>query len=143
MGQYWYVMKSFVRTLTYVILSLGFTQGLLSSFVYGSNPFKAYFLFVLALTILYLFLRPLLGIVSLPAKGFGYSFMSFVLTLAIVYVLSVVVSEFSAKSAYLENLIIFGFVLPSKSFTGLTALVVSSLSVSLFYGYFDWLASKK
>jgi uncharacterized membrane protein YvlD (DUF360 family) len=136
-------VKSLLRVLTFTILSLAFSQALLGAYSYGKDPFKSFALFTLALTILYLFLKPILQIVSLPSSGFGYTFMTIVLTVVVTYALTVFVDAFTVQTAELQKLLIFGFVIPSTSFKGIWAVVSSSTATSLFYTYFAWLSDKR
>jgi len=136
-------MKSIVRSFVFVSISLYVTQFLIKAFDYGSDQTKTFLLVVVALSALYYLLRPVLKITSLPSEGFGYLFLLFALTFAVLYVLTLFISSFAIKPTVLSNLIIFGFMLPSKSLTSLWAGVVSSALISVVYMFFQGLCSKK
>ena len=114
----------------------------IDAFSFGDSPEKSFVLVVLALSLLYYFLKPILAVVSLPRKGVGFLFLSFVMTLVILQVLTLFIPSFSITETELADLIVFGFVLPSKSLTGLWSGVFSALLLSLIFVFFDWLCDR-
>ena len=135
-------MKSFLRTFVFTIISVLLTQYLIESFSFGSNYNRNLLLIVLALSLLYKFIKPLFGIISLPTYGLGFLFLNFVLSLLIFYILTVFISGFKIREAVFPELIILGFMLPSKQLSLLQTFVYSSLFVSFLYTFFDWLCER-
>jgi len=136
-------MKTIIRALVFVIVALNFSQYIVNSFSYGHDETKTYLLIVLALSILYFLLRPILKIVSLPSEGLGYTFLLFALTFAVLYVLTLFIQSFTIKPTTLSGLNIFGFVLPSKDLTSLWAAVFSALVISVTYNFLQGLCSRR
>lgn len=136
-------MKSFLRTFVFVILATRITSSVLDAIEFNVPFIRAFFLFVLAISLLYFFLRPLLKLLSLPFKGFGYLLIHFVMTLIIVNVMVVLIGSFTLKAVNLNNFNILGFVIPSKNLTVLWSSVYFALLLSLVYDFFDWLTEKK
>ena len=136
-------MKKILRTLLFVGLALYLTQYLMKAFDYGIQTQKTMLLVVLALSLLYIIIKPLISIISLPTKGVTFFFLSFVTTAIIFYVLTIFLPGFSIKPTTLPGLTIFGYVLPSKSLDALWAMVFSALMESTVYLFLEGLCSKK
>lgn len=136
-------MKAFLRSIVFTYIAFLATQYVLNCFIFGGNSARTFLLVILAFTLLNLFLKPLLGIISLPTKGYGYLFLCFVLTFVVLQVLTVFVPSFRIVPTTLSGLIIFGFVLPSKSLTALLSGVFSALLISAVFSFLSWLSSKK
>ncbi len=136
-------MKSFLKVLVFSIISLNITQYLFGAFNFGESPYKTWFLLVLAVTLLNYFVKTVLSLVGLPRDGMGFLIINSILTLIILYVLTIFISSLGINEAFLPELIIFGFMLPSKQLDGIWSLVVSGVTLSLVYGFFDWLTSKR
>jgi uncharacterized membrane protein YvlD (DUF360 family) len=135
-------MKSFLRTFVFSIISVLLTQYLIESFSFGSNYNRNLLLIVLALALLYKFIKPIFGVISLPTEGLGFLFLNFFLSLLIFYILTVFIPGFNVREAVFPELIIFGFMLPSKQLNLLQTFVYSSLFVSFLYTFFDWLCER-
>ena len=136
-------MRLFLRFFVFTLISVMVTQFLLNGFEFGSNHNRNYILVVLGITLLYFFLKPILGLVSLPRRGIGFMVINFFMTAVIVYVLTVFVPGFNIKEGFFPELIIFGFMLPSKQLTLAWSLIYSALFVSLVFTFFDWLGSDR
>ena len=124
-------------------LSLGLAVYVIGALDFGTNPLKTKFLITLALTFLYLALKPVLGLVGLPGKGLGFIFLSFVMSFVILYVLTSFLPGFTILPSTVTGLKIFGFVLPSKSLTPLWAGVFSALVSSLSCNFLESLCGGK
>jgi len=135
-------MKKIIRTVLFVSLSLYATQYVIKAFSYGEDETKTMLLVVLALTLLYIFIKPLISIISLPTKGTMYFLLVFITTTIILYVLTTILSGFSIIPSTLPGLTIFGYVLPSKSLDSLWAMIFSGLMTSTLYLFLESLCSK-
>ena len=136
-------MKSLVRVFVFTFIALHSGQYVIKAFVYGGNEVLTFILIWLSLGVLYYLLRPVLAISTLPSKGLGYLFLRFVLTFAVLYVLTLFIPSFSIKPVSLSGLIIFGFMLPSRDLTSLWAGLLSAFLVSAVYSFLQGLSSKK
>ena len=114
-------MKKIIRTLIFVALALYSTQYLIGAFKYSEN--KTVWISIAALSILYIFIKPLISIISLPTKGTVFLLILFVCTGAIFYILMSALDDFSILGVTLPSLTIFGFVLPSKDLNSFWAMV--------------------
>lgn len=136
-------MKLILRTFVYSYISLYVTQIVIGGFVLGGNYNVTLFLLLLAVTLLNVFLSPILSLLGLPKKGPSALFMSFIMNLIVFYMLTVLIPSFSVHATTLSELLFFGFVLPSKSLTKTWSLVLSSLLFVLLLQFFRWLGASK
>ena len=136
-------MKAALRTFIFSYLAVYLANSFVGALSFGGVYSQTLVLVLLGLSFLYLFLKPILSIVSLPTKGFGYMFILFVLTLIMIYVLTAFVPSFSVVSTKVSRLVIMGVELPSKNLSAVWASVFSALLISLFYSFFEWLCTRR
>ncbi len=136
-------MKAILRIFVFTAVAVRFSQYLLSTFDFGQPYLKNYLFIVLALTLLYVALTPVLAMINLPYKGLGGLIFNLILTFVILYVLTLFIPAFSFMATKTVNLLIFGFMLPSKSLTGFWSGVIGSSLVSLTYSFLGYLSSGK
>lgn len=130
------VFKTIIRIAVFSTISLKITQYVIGG--YHFDDAASIFWFVFAITVLYYFMLPLLALVSLPREGPGLLFMSFILVAVIGYVLTVFIPNFSVRPTTISELIIFGYVLPSKSLTLFWSNAFSSLLFTVMMMFFNW-----
>lgn len=136
-------MRKIIRTIIFSFLAIYLTQYFINAFDFGADATKTMLLLTLALSLLYIFLKPLISIISLPTKGVMFFFITFVTTVIVFYVLTTVLSGFSFLATTLPGLTIFGYVLPSKSLDALWAMVFSALTTTIVYLFLEGLCCKK
>ncbi|KKS20872.1 MAG: hypothetical protein UU80_C0040G0005 [candidate division WWE3 bacterium GW2011_GWA1_41_8] len=136
-------MKNFFKSLTFSFIALVLTQQLFNGFHYGYNHYQILLLIVLALAMLNLFMTGILSIVSLPTKGVAFLFISVLLNFVMLYMMTVFIPSFNITAGKTPSFNTGYFVLPSASLSSLQTGIYSAVSVSVIYGYFDWLASVK
>lgn len=134
-------MKTLLRNFTFSYIAILVTQEVVRGFDYGSNPFWTVFLLMLAFTLLYTFMPIILRIIKLPSEGVGFLFLSFVLSLALLYILTMFIPGFDLVAGNVTDLIILGLVLPSKSLSPFWTGTFSALMFSVMFNYFKWLSS--
>ena len=133
------MFKTLIRLSLFSTLSLHFTQYIIGGYSFGHV--SSYALFILTLTFLYFFLKPILALVSLPDEGVGFLFMSFVLTSITSYVSTMFIPMFSIRATTISELLIFGFMLPSKRLSVPWSVVFSALLLSVLMLFFNWICS--
>ncbi|OGC69738.1 hypothetical protein A2415_04640 [candidate division WWE3 bacterium RIFOXYC1_FULL_39_7] len=136
------MLKAFLRSFVFTYITLYVIQYFLEPFSF-EDPVRDFILVALALSILNRYLRSLLQMLSLPNDGFVYLLIFFVMNFITFNIIAVIIPQFSIQSAVTPNLIIFGFVLPSKNLTALWAGAVGTLLLTVIFNFFEWLASKK
>ena len=129
-------MKSFLRSFFISYLCVYLVQHLIHGFYYDS---RSKILLILALTIMGMFIRPLLKALSLPEKGLGFLFLHFLLTLVIMFVLTLFIPNYGFVATETPNLNFLGFVITSKHLNATVATAVSAGLYTLFAGFFGWL----
>ena len=135
-------MKGIIRTFTFVLISLYLTNYVLTSLFYAGDT-KTFLVVALALTLLFYLAKPLLATFGLPTKGFGFLFIATILSTLTLYVLTIFLPEFTIMETTLSDLIIFGFMLPSKSLTAFWSALFSAFIISMVYTFFGWLCASK
>lgn len=135
-------MRYIIRVSLFSYVSLYVTQLVVGGFRFGNNSFWILFLVVIALSLLNMLMLPIFRLMSLPDNGLGYTFLSFMLTLVIFYVLSLFVSSFSIAETAISQLSFFGIVLPSKNLTVFWSAVFSALMFSVLFNFLMWLCKK-
>lgn len=136
-------MKALLRTLLFSYIALYLTQQIIGGLSFGDNYNINLLLVLVALTILNLFIFPILKILALPVKGPGFLFLRFVLNLVVLFVLTFFIPGFSIEPTFVSELLFFGIVLPSKSLSPQGALIFSSLLFVIILNFFMWLCAKK
>jgi hypothetical protein len=132
-------MKALISAFIYSYISLFITQQIIGAFSFGFNPS---FTIILVVTCFALFMYLKLIIVKflgLPKKGPGFLVLTFLMVSMLMYLLSIFSPGFSINDGYIEQLVVFGVVLPSKQLSATWALVFSSLLFSISYNFFNWL----
>ncbi len=135
------MIRTLIRLSVFITISLKISQYIIGNYEFGHV--SSIVLFIIALTVLYFFIRPLLMIISLPNEGPGYLFMSFLVTLIISYILTLFIPMFNLRPTVISELIIFGFVLPSKHLNVIWSLIFSSLLISVLMFFFNWICQSK
>ena len=130
-----------MRTFLFVTLSLFSAQQIVGSFGYSSS--RTVWLSILAVSILFFFLRPIISVVSLPTRGTVFLLISFISTGIVLYVLGNILPDLTFEPVTLESLNIFGFMLPSKELSGVGAMIFSAFIVSFVYLFLEWLCRRK
>ena len=132
-------MKSALRVFVFVFIAIQAGQYVTNSFNYAS----VFWLFWVSISVLYLLSKPILKLVLLPTQGLVYVFLLFLLTSVLIYILPEFLTGFYIRPTSLSGLIIFGFMLPSKSLTSFWSGVFSAFIVSTVYTFLQGLCSKK
>lgn len=136
-------MKNILKVLVYVYISLFVVQQIIGGFVFGGNSNITFLLIIVTLTILNVFIPPILSILSLPYSGPGGMFLTLVLNLIVVYMLTVLLPSFTVTRSVVAELNILGFVLPSKNLTKFWSLVFSALLFTIIFSFMKWLGTAK
>jgi hypothetical protein len=135
-------MRLVVRSVAIAYASIEITQRLIGGLDFGSNN-KTLLLVILALILLNIFMIPLFRILSLPHYGFSFMLLNFILTFVIMYVLTILLSSFEAVETTISQLRIFGFVVPSRKLSAISALAFSAFTISVVYHFIEWLFEKR
>jgi len=136
-------MRWVLRSLIFSYATVFVAQELIGGFSFGGNSQQTMLLIMLGIALLNMFILPIFKVLGLPAHGVSFLVLNFVLTLVILYVLTMFVSDFEIVSTELAKLRIFGYVLPSKELTVMWATVYSALVISMVFHFLEWLCDKR
>lgn len=136
-------MKSLLRVFVFTAISLIATQKLINGFSFSERDINTLLLVVIALTMVNLFLGPVAKLIALPAEGLGYLLLSFAISLAVLFALTLFIPGFSAQSSNVGDLLILGVVIPSKRLPITWSFALSVLLFTVLYRFFNWLCAKK
>lgn len=135
------IIKSLIRGIIFSYIALYTTQIIIGGFLFIDAKNITLLVVLGALTLLNVFLTPLLSLLSLPSNGPLGIFLRFILNLILFYLMSIIVPDFSIVGANISGLNILGVVLPSKSLTPTWSLVFSTLLFVIIYVFFNWLTT--
>ncbi|HSX39610.1 MAG TPA: hypothetical protein VLI92_03400 [Candidatus Saccharimonadales bacterium] len=136
-------MKILLRVFVFTVISIIVTQKALNSLDFSVQQLNLFLLLAVALSLLNLFSGPIFKLISLPSEGIGLWILSFLLTAAMLFVLSIFIPAISFKATTVGNLLISSVMIPSKSLTSFWSLVASALLFSSIYRFFSWLSKSK
>lgn len=134
-------MKSILRRVVFY----SFALFLVSQFISGlsiSGGFTAYILGGFVLTILFMIIKPILSIITLPLNIITLGLFSFVVNAIILYLLTILVSNISISSFVFEGLNFAGFIVPQISVNTFFAFITVSVFLSFIVGGLKWITEK-
>jgi putative membrane protein len=134
-------MKGFVRNVLFNAFSLFLLSQIMSG-VKISGGLPTYLFGGVALTILLIFLKPILNILSLPFNIITFGLFSFVTNIIIFYLLTVIVPGISITAFTFPGLSYAGFVIPSFDCNIIFAFLIVSFLQSLTVSFLTWLIKK-
>jgi len=137
------MIRWIIRSLLVSYVSVSAALFLVGGWDLGGNQKQSLALIVIALAMLNMFIIPIFKVIGLPHEGIAFLFLSFVLTLVILYILPMFLPSFRIMETDLTQLRIFGYVLPSKHLTPTWTAAYSALVISLVYHFFEWLFDKR
>jgi len=99
---------------------------------------KTYIVAGFVLSLLLLFIKPILNIFSIPLNMITLGLFSFVTNSIILYILTVLVTDIKINRFTYEGFTYAGFVVPVMHFNTLFAFIVTAAVLSLIIAFFDW-----
>lgn len=134
-------MKPFLRTILFNSFSIFFISQILPG-VKVSGGLITYLVGGLALTLLFILLRPVLRVLTLPLNLVTLGMFSFLSNVIIFYLLTVLVIGISITSFTFPGINYSGFVIPSIYFNTLFAFIITAFIQSLCVSFLNWLIEK-
>lgn len=136
-------MKTALRTFIYSYISLYVTQEVIGGFTFGALYTLNMMIILFGVSLLNIFLPPILNLLGLPKNGVGGLFIGFLMNLVVFYLLTVLIPSFGIEETIMSELLILGVVLPSKSLTKVWSLIFSALLFVLILHFLKWLSTSK
>jgi putative membrane protein len=134
-------MKGFVRN----VLFNSFSIFLLTQIIGGvkvTGGIPTYLFGGIALTILLVFLKPILNLLALPLNIVTLGFFSFLTNIIIFYLLTVIVPGINIGAFTFPGLTYSGFVIPSFYFNILFTFLLVAFLQSVIVSFLNWLVGK-
>ena len=134
-------MRSIVRNIAFYSFALFLTSQTLSGVkIFGG--FWTYIVGGVVLTLLFLILKPIISIVTLPLNIVTLGAFSFLTNAIIFYLLTVFVANISVSAFTFNGFIFAGFVVPKLYLNNFFAFLVASIMLSAIIGGLKWITEK-
>lgn len=134
-------MKSIVRNIIFYSVSLFSTSQIVTGLSI-SGGLMSYVIAGLVLSILFLIVKPILSIITLPLNIITLGLFSFLINAIILYLLTILVSNISITAFTFPGFNFYGFVIPKLYVNNFFAFVVASILLSFIVGALKWLTKK-
>lgn len=134
-------MKSIVRNIAFYALSLFALTQLLAG-VKISGGLTIYVIGGAILSIMFLVVKPILSIVTLPLNVITLGTFSFLINAIILYLLTIVVPNISIKGFEFSGFSFAGFIVPKLFLNTFFAFIISSFLLSIFVSFLTWLTKR-
>jgi putative membrane protein len=134
-------MKSILRKIIFYSVALFLTSQVLQG-VRIAGGTGTYIIGGIVLSVLFLLVKPILSIITLPLNIITLGLFSFVINAIILYLLTIFVPSISITAFVLKQITFWGFVIPQLSINSFFAFILASVFVSLIVGFLRWLIEK-
>ena len=131
-------MKSFLRSFLINLFTLWLTSKVVLGFKL-ENGWQTYVLGGLTLTLILIFIRPLLKLLFLPINFLTLGLFSWITNVIILYLLTVFIPRISVSPFEFPGLSYQGFTIPSINFGTFESFVVTSFVISIISNLLSWL----
>lgn len=132
-------MKSVLRMYLSCLAGLYIGQYLVNSFKLGGGLENLLFASGV-LTIIYLFVRPLLKILFLPINLLSLGFLSWIINVAVLYILKLIIPQIEISSWKFQGFSYQGLIIPSYYFNEVLTFIIVSFILSFVINFFSWLS---
>lgn len=134
-------MKSIARRVTLYAASLFLLTQIFSG-VKISGGVVTYIIGGAALSLMFVIIKPILSIITLPLNIVTLGTFSFLINAIILYLLTILVPGISITAFVFKGFSLAGFVVPSVSLNTFFAFIVTSFFLSIIVGFLTWLIKK-
>jgi putative membrane protein len=134
-------VKSILRKIIFYSVALFLTAQIFEG-VKVNGGLITYVFGGVVLSLLFLIIKPILSIVTLPLNIITLGLFSFVTNAIILYLLTIFIVNISITAFTFRGLSFLGFVVPGLSVNGFFAFVAVSILVSFIVGFLKWLIEK-
>jgi len=135
------LMKSILRKIVFYTVALFVTAQVLSGIQISGGP-GGFILAGIALSVLFLIVKPILSIITLPLNIITLGLFSFITNAIIIYLLTIIVPNVSISAFRFSGLSFFGFVVPGFFVNDFFAFVLISVLISFIVGFLKWLTKE-
>lgn len=134
-------MKSIFRNIVFYSVALFLTSQVVTGLKI-SGDFTTYIIGGAILTVLFLIVKPILSLITLPLNIITLGLFSLVINAIILYLLTVLVKNISVNDFTFEGFSYSGFVIPKFYANKIFAFIFASILLSFIVGLLKWLIKK-
>jgi len=134
-------VKSIARRIVFYSAALFLTAQILQG-VHVSGGLQTYIVGGAILSVLFMIVKPILSIVTLPLNIITLGLFSFLINAIIFYLLTVFVVNISITAFDFPGFTFAGFVIPKFYVNNLFAFIFASIVLSFIVGFLRWLTKK-
>jgi len=134
-------MKSIARRIVFYSVALFLTSQITTGLKI-SGGFTTYLVGGIILSILFLIVKPILSIITLPLNIITLGFFSFIVNAIILYFLTILSPNISVTGFTFNGFSFSGFIVPSISFNNFFAFIAVSILLSFIVGFLKWLTER-
>lgn len=134
-------MKPILRNIVFYSVAL-FSAAQVVAGLTVSGGFATYIIAGAVLSVLFLIVKPVLKIITLPLNIITMGLFSFLINAIILYFLTILVSGISITAFKFNGFSFWGFVVPELQVNNFFAFVVVSVLLSFIVGFLKWLIKK-
>ena len=134
-------MKSILRRIVFYSVALFLTSQIITGLTI-SGGLTTYLIGGIVLSVLFLIVKPILSIITLPLNIITLGLFSFLINAIILYLLTIFVPNISISAFTFKGFAFAGFVIPSLGINNFSVFVVASISLSLIVGFLRWLTKR-
>jgi putative membrane protein len=134
-------MKAIIRNIVFYSFALYALSQILEG-VKISGGVPTYLLGGAVLSILFIIVKPVLNIISIPLNILTFGLFSFLGNILILYLLTMFVPEIKITPFIFKGFSYAGFLIPKYEFNQITAFIVAGFSLSAIITFLTWLIRK-
>lgn len=134
-------MKSILRRIVFYSVALFLVAQILEG-VRVSGGLIEYVVGGTALSILFLLVKPILSIITLPLNIITLGLFSFLTNSIILYLLTILIPNISISAFKFSGFSFWGFVVPKLQVNNFFAFIIASVLLSFIVGFLKWLTKK-
>lgn len=134
-------MKGILRNIVFYSVALFLTSQVITGLAIKGGP-AAYVIGGIVLSILFLIVKPILKIITLPLSIITLGIFSFLINAIILYLLTIIVSNISVTAFVFNGSSFAGFIIPQFYVNNFFAFVIASIFLSFIVGALKWLIKK-
>lgn len=134
-------VKSIIRNIAFYSFALYVVSQVLTG-IRVSGGFWTYILGGITLTLLFLILKPIISIITLPLNIITLGAFSFLINIIIFYILTIFVTSITVSAFTFNGFVLAGFVVPKLYLNNFFAFLVASIMLSAIIGGLKWMTEK-
>ena len=134
-------MKGILRRIVFYSVALFLVAQVLEG-VRINGGFPTYIVGGIVLSLLFLVVKPILSIITLPLNIITLGLFSFITNAIILYLLTIIVSNVSISAFTFSGFSFLGFVIPRFDVNNFFAFIFASVLLSLIVEFLKWLIKK-